>query len=113
MDYFPTQKTTNTCNENIEKIRKDPAEFEEKIRKPFFKILRSSKLYEFLPVASFSDELLLALKDDLIEELSIISITYGVDGRKEKKFKKTFGKFPQSKLTLHTTGHFKRTGQHR
>ena len=64
MEYFPTQKTTNTCNENIEKIRKDPAEFEEKIRKPFFKILRSSNLYELLPVASLLPAIVILVKDE-------------------------------------------------
>ena len=39
-----------------------------------------------------AEELLLALKEDLINELVIISATPDKDWRKRKKFAKTFGK---------------------
>src|SRR3954466_6113939 len=62
--------------------------------------------YEKAPFLTISEELLLALKDNLIEKLVIITnfrkgkkLGYRdpnkVDARKDKKFHSTFGKFPQ------------------
>lgn len=94
MEFVPRQRTTNTGNKEIEKIRKKPEEFEEKIRKPFFKKLNASDFYSKTPFLSIAEELLLAFRENLIKKTVIITTTYGIDNRKKKVFDKTFGNFP-------------------
>ena len=94
------QKTTNTRNKVIEEYRKNPEVFQKKVREPFFKISKSSNFYDRSPWLSMAEELLLALKEDLINELVIISATPDKDWRKRKKFAKTFGKFPRTSINL-------------
>jgi len=86
MEFVPRQRTTNTGNKEIEKIRKKPEEFEEKIRKPFFKKLNASDFYSKTPFLSIAEELLLAFRENLIKKTVIITTTYGIDNRKKKKY---------------------------
>jgi hypothetical protein len=77
----------------------------ETIRPKIDKIKNASDFYERSPFLTPAKELLLALQENLIEELIFLS-AYNQDefpsgdARKLEKFQKTFGKFPNCRMEL-------------
>jgi hypothetical protein len=87
-------------DKRLKNLQKQPGGME-KIRQEFQKFKDRDDFYEELPFLSISKDLLLALKERLINELLIVSASNGI--RKDTKFKKTFGLFPNVKLFLEKT----------
>jgi hypothetical protein len=87
-------------DKRLKKLQKQPGGTE-KIRQEFQEFKDRDDFYEKLPFLSISKDLLLALKERLIDKLVIISASNGI--RKDTKFKKTFGLFPNAKLFLEKT----------
>jgi len=63
--------------------------------------MEDPNFYEEAPLLLFAEELLQCLKEGLISELIIVSASNGI--RKKTKFDKTFGLFPDVKLSIHKT----------
>lgn len=63
-------RTKNTTIKEIEEIRNDEKKFEEMVRKPYFAIMNDTRYYEKAPFLSISNDLLLALKDNLINDIN-------------------------------------------
>jgi len=87
-------------DERLKNLQKQPNGIE-KIKQEFKEFKEKDNFYEKLPFLSISKDLLLALKEELIKELVIVSASNGI--RKDTKFKKTFGLFPNAKLFLEKT----------
>jgi len=87
-------------DERLKNLQKQP-NGTEKIKQEFQRFKEGDNFYENLPFLSIAKDLLLALKEGLISELIIVSASNGI--RKKTKFDKTFGLFPDVKLSIHKT----------
>jgi hypothetical protein len=87
-------------DERLKNLQKQPGGIE-KIRQEFKEFKDRNDFYEKLPFLSISKDLLLALNEGLINNLVIVSASNGI--RKDTKFKKTFGLFPNVSLFLEKT----------
>jgi hypothetical protein len=80
--------------------------YQKLVSEPLHEIMHREDRYEKSPFLNLADELLLALKENLTSQLTIVSASNGIinkSSRKNVKFKKTFGKFPTTKLVLEPT----------
>jgi hypothetical protein len=85
----------------------------EKISQEFKKHKNKDEFYEESPFLTFSEDLLKALKRNLISQLVLVTASNGnPGGRKRRKFQKTFAKFPNTELSIQKPGRFKR-GEYR
>jgi len=73
--------------------------------KLFFKYLKNPKYYEEVPFLSIAEDLCKTLREDLISILVIVSASNGE--RKDNKFSKSFGKFPNVELSIQKPGRFR------
>ena len=90
-----------TTIKEVEEIRDNKEQFEELVRKPFFKIMNSPDYYEKAPFLSCAKDLIRGLKEGMIEELSFISTTAGLDDRKRRQCEKFF---PSCSIKLKSQG---------